>query len=77
MNTGLEEVFYVPLAYHQQWYRAIHEAGLDIFLIRTLGVPNAVPKNSSHFTVEAELKCRELGLEPRKNLLEEYYKESR
>lgn len=74
MNEGLEETFYVPLRYHRQWYAAIKAAGLDIFHTRTLGIPLGRPKDWGHYHVEAELICKELGLEPRKNTLEEHYK---
>jgi len=74
MNVGLEETFYVPLTHHRDFWNAVSKAGLDVFRIRTCGIPSAYPKNSGHWQIEAEVKCKELGLEPRKNLLEEYYK---
>jgi len=74
MNCGLEETFYIPLTHYDSFRRAITKAGLDVFRTRTCGIPSAYPKNSGHWQIEAEVKCKELGLEPRKNLLEEYYK---
>ena len=74
MNEGLEETFYVPLEYYAAWNRAIYAAGLNKFRLRTIGIPNAMPKNSAHWCIQANLRAEELGLPPIENLLERGFK---
>ncbi len=73
-NDGLQETFYIPLRYLKEWDRFLYSSGMEKFHIRTQGVPLGIAKNNSHFDVEAEIICKELGLKPRKNLLAAHYK---
>jgi len=69
MNDGIEERFYIPLEYYLEWNKIVIENRLGRFRLGSTGVPNCIPKDNSHWEIQANLRSEAEGLPPIENLL--------
>ena len=54
-NDGLQEMFYIPIQFFDDWNRICQDNNLERFHFRTLGVPLGTPKTHEHEYVEKKL----------------------
>ena len=71
-NEGIEEHFYIPLEFYDEWNHFIYEHNFNYLRMRGTGVPLGMPLGSQHLLAKACFMAKRLGLKSR-NLLETYY----
>ena len=72
-NEGIEEVFYIPLEFYDEWNRLLGD--FSKLRMRSTGVPLGKPLDNCHLLAKACYIAKKLEL-PSANLLEEYYEKS-